>query len=66
METAIQINNLDVFAGKTQILKNINCEIGKNRITVILGPSGCGKTTLLKCMNRLTDLYPELEEAAGF
>lgn len=28
---------------------------------VILGPSGCGKTTLLKCMNRLTDLYPELK-----
>ena len=65
METAIQINNLDVFAGKTQILKNINCEIGKNRITVILGPSGCGKTTLLKCMNRLTDLYPELKVSGG-
>ena len=61
METAIRIKNLDVFAGKTQILKNINVEIPKNEITVILGPSGCGKTTLLKCMNRLTDLYPELK-----
>jgi len=61
METAIKINNLEVFAGKTRILKDINCEIPKNRITVILGPSGCGKTTLLKCMNRLTDLYPELK-----
>jgi phosphate transport system ATP-binding protein len=65
METAIQITNLDVFAGETQILKNINCEIGKKRITVILGPSGCGKTTLLKCMNRLTDLYPELKVSGG-
>ena len=61
METAIKVNNLNVFAGKSQILKNINCEIRKKRITVILGPSGCGKTTLLKCMNRLTDLYPELK-----
>ncbi|MEI6888139.1 MAG: phosphate ABC transporter ATP-binding protein [Bacteroidales bacterium] len=61
METAIKINNLNVFAEKSQILKNINCEIPKNKITVILGPSGCGKTTLLKCMNRLTDLYPELK-----
>lgn len=56
----IDIKNLNVTAGKTPILKNINLEIPRNKITVILGPSGCGKTTLLKCMNRLTDLYPEL------
>ncbi len=56
----IQISDLNVFAGKFQILKNINIELPENKITVILGPSGCGKTTLLKCMNRLTDLYPEL------
>lgn len=58
--TKIQISDLNVNAGKTQILKNINIEIPRNKITVILGPSGCGKTTLLKCLNRLTDLYPEL------
>jgi phosphate transport system ATP-binding protein len=57
----IEIRNLNVYAGKFQILKDINIEIPENKITVILGPSGCGKTTLLKCMNRLTDLYPELK-----
>ncbi len=57
----IHIEKLNVYAGKQQILKNINIEIPKNKITVIMGPSGCGKTTLLKCMNRLTDLYPELK-----
>jgi phosphate transport system ATP-binding protein len=57
----ITIRNLQVYADKVQILKNLNVEIPKNKITVILGPSGCGKTTLLKCMNRLTDLYPELK-----
>ena len=57
----IKIDNLNVYADKQQILKNIGIEIPKNKITVILGPSGCGKTTLLKCMNRLTDLYPELK-----
>jgi phosphate transport system ATP-binding protein len=61
MENAISIRNLNVHAGKNQILKNINCEIPRNKITVILGPSGCGKTTFLKCLNRLTDLYPELK-----
>lgn len=57
----IEIRDLNVFAGKNQILKNVDAVIPKNKITVILGPSGCGKTTLLKCMNRLTDLYPELK-----
>lgn len=60
-ETSIDIRNLNVFHNKHQILKDINIAIPKNKITVILGPSGCGKTTLLKCLNRLTDLYPELE-----
>jgi phosphate transport system ATP-binding protein len=60
-KTKIEIRDLNVFAGQTQILKNVNIDIPKNKITVILGPSGCGKTTLLKCLNRLTDLYPELK-----
>ena len=57
----LKIQNLNVYAGKAHILKNINLEIPKNKITVLLGPSGCGKTTLLKSMNRLTDLYKELK-----
>src|SRR5664279_6094067 len=57
----ISINNLNLFVGKQQILKNINIKIPKNKITVIMGPSGCGKTTLLKTLNRLTDLYPEMK-----
>lgn len=59
-QNMVRINNLNVFAEHHQILRNISLEIPKNKITVLLGPSGCGKTTLLKCMNRLTDLYREL------
>jgi phosphate transport system ATP-binding protein len=61
VNTKIQINNLNLFIGKQQILKNINVHIPEKKITVILGPSGCGKTTLLKSLNRLTDLYPEVK-----
>ncbi len=56
----IKVENLNLNIGKKQILKNINIRIPKNKITVILGPSGCGKTTLMKCMNRLTDIYSEM------
>ncbi len=56
----IHISDLNLSIGKQKILKNINLEIPEKKITVILGPSGCGKTTLLKSLNRLTDLYPEM------
>jgi phosphate transport system ATP-binding protein len=57
----MSVHNLNVKSKNQHILKNINLKIPKNAITVLLGPSGCGKTTLLKCMNRLTDLYSELK-----
>lgn len=60
MENAkITIKDLNLHFGKQHILKNINVEIPENKITVIMGPSGCGKTTLMKSMNRLTDLNPD-------
>jgi phosphate transport system ATP-binding protein len=60
-ESVLKVKNLNVHAGENHILKNIDLEIPRNKITVLLGPSGCGKTTLLKCMNKLTDLYKELK-----
>ena len=57
----VQIRDVNVLAGGAPILKHIDLDIARNKITVLLGPSGCGKTTLLKCLNRLTDLHPQLE-----
>ncbi len=56
MEAHIQTRNLNVYYGKQQALKNVNVEIPKKQITVIMGPSGCGKTTLLKSLNRFLEL----------
>ncbi len=57
----IDVRNLNLTIGKQQILKDVNVQIPDKKITVILGPSGCGKTTLLKSLNRLIDLYPEMK-----
>ena len=54
--THIQVKNLNAYYGKQHALKDINIEIPKNQITVIMGPSGCGKTTLLKTFNRFFEL----------
>jgi phosphate transport system ATP-binding protein len=40
----------------TEALRNINLEIRPNELFVIFGPSRSGKTTLLRLLNRLSDL----------
>ena len=52
----MQIENLDLFYGDFQALKNVNMEIQANEITAFIGPSGCGKSTFLKTLNRMNDL----------
>lgn len=55
----LSIRNLNAYFGESQVLKDINLEIYKNKITSILGPSGCGKTTFIRCLNRLHELVPK-------
>jgi len=56
MENAFKIENVNLFYGEKQALKNINLELYKNQVTAFIGPSGCGKSTLLRCLNRMNDL----------
>ncbi len=59
MESAIlSIRNLHAYYGKKEVLKGINLDVPKNKVTGIMGPSGCGKTTLIRCINRLHELSP--------
>ena len=44
----ISVNDLRLWYGKQQALKNICVEIEPHSITALIGPSGCGKTTLLR------------------
>ncbi|MDR2301805.1 MAG: ATP-binding cassette domain-containing protein, partial [Deltaproteobacteria bacterium] len=58
MEDLLSVNSLDFFYGDNHALKDVTLPIRKNKITSLIGPSGCGKTTLLRCFNRMHDLYP--------
>ncbi len=46
------------YPGGIHALKEISLQVSRNRVTAFIGPSGCGKTTLLRCFNRMHDLYP--------
>ena len=58
--TELEVKNLNFYySGDIQALQNISLPIYKNKVTALIGPSGCGKTTLLRCFNRMHDLYPK-------
>lgn len=54
----IHIKNLTVLYGKETALRSISLNIPRNQITGIMGPSNSGKSTLLRILDRLTDLIP--------
>lgn len=56
MKDIIKTENLNLWYGENQALKNINIEIPEREITALIGPSGCGKSTFLKTLNRMNDL----------
>ncbi|MDL2260972.1 phosphate ABC transporter ATP-binding protein PstB [Methanimicrococcus sp. OttesenSCG-928-J09] len=58
-ENAIQIENLNLWYGKHQALKNISMDIPKNKVFSFIGPSGCGKSTFLRTMNRMNDMIQD-------
>jgi len=55
-EKKIVIKNFSFYYGGVQALREVTLDILSNEIFVIFGPARSGKTTLLKSLNRLTDL----------
>ena len=58
MENILSVNDLNLWYGEHQALKNISLDIPEKSITALIGPSGCGKSTFLKTLNRMNDLVP--------
>ena len=54
----LQVQNLDLYYGEFQALKNIFFDLNKNEAAALIGPSGCGKSTFIRVLNRMNDLIP--------
>lgn len=52
----IKIEDLNLFYGSKQALKDITLDIPEKQVTAFIGPSGCGKSTFLRTLNRMNDL----------
>ncbi len=51
----IKVTGLQKNFGSLEVLKDINTEIKKGEVVVVIGPSGSGKSTFLRCLNRLEE-----------
>lgn len=55
------IEQLNLWYGKDQALKNLNFHFLENDVTAIIGPSGCGKSTFIKTLNRMVEMVPNVK-----
>ncbi len=49
----IKVRGLKKSFGDNVVLDDVDIDIYKGEVLVIIGPSGCGKSTFLRCLNRL-------------
>ncbi len=56
----LSVDHLTVTAKGKTLLDDISLDFASNSLTAVVGPSGCGKTTLVRSLNRMTELTPGL------
>lgn len=57
----LELKNVSIsYSPGKNAVEDVCADIKENRITAIMGPSGCGKSTLLRAINRLHELYPDI------
>ncbi|EHJ51776.1 amino acid ABC transporter ATP-binding protein [Streptococcus macacae] len=52
----ISFKNVEKYYGDYHALRNINLEVEKGQVVVLLGPSGSGKSTLIRTINALESI----------
>ncbi len=52
-DSMVSIQHLSKSFGDTVVLRDVNVDVKKGEVVVVLGPSGSGKSTMLRCINLL-------------
>ena len=66
----VSIQHLSKSFGETEVLRDVNIDVKRGEVVVVLGPSGSGKSTMLRCINLLETpsgghIYIEGQEITG-
>ncbi len=54
----LSANNVSVFYGAKQAVRDVSIAMSMDEVTAFIGPSGCGKSTFLRTLNRMNDTIP--------
>jgi phosphate transport system ATP-binding protein len=54
----LSVDHLTITAKQKKLLDDINLRFAPRSLTAVVGPSGCGKTTLVRSLNRMSELTP--------
>jgi phosphate transport system ATP-binding protein len=54
----MEVESLSIAYGQKVAVKEVSLPVRQGEVLALIGPSGCGKTTLLRSLNRLTELTP--------
>jgi phosphate transport system ATP-binding protein len=65
MGVGIEVQGLNAWFGKAQVLQDINMKVDANHVTAVIGPSGCGKSTYVRCLNRMHETVPDAKVAGN-
>ena len=59
-EIKMCVEDLNVYYGAFQAIKNASLQVPENCVMALIGPSGCGKSTFIRALNRMHDLTPDV------
>ena len=54
-EAMLELIGVQKFFGAFQALRDIDLNVARQEVVVVIGPSGSGKSTMIRCINRLEE-----------
>ena len=54
----LSLRDVSIYYGEQRAVNSVSLSIHQGEVLALIGPSGCGKTSLLRTLNRLTELTP--------
>ncbi|WP_026569943.1 MULTISPECIES: phosphate ABC transporter ATP-binding protein PstB [Sediminibacillus] len=61
VKPVFHVQDMNLWYGNNQALKNVHLEIPENEVTAVIGPSGCGKSTFVKTLNLMVKRIPSVK-----